>query len=283
MPEYAQELMTIIDGKKIAADILGTLRTRPRTGQFFAAAVVGEDPASLHFLSQKEKTARELGIDFRIHQLPGGMATDALRREIGRLAAPSRCGAIIVQLPLPEHVNKHYALNAIPKWKDPDLLSEAALGAFYSGRHPIVPPSVGAMDHLLRLYCGDLRRVSVVVIGAGLLIGKPIGFFLQNRVAQLTIIDRSAPHLKEKLAEADVVVSGAGSPRLFNGADLKPGALVIDFGYGRDKDGVIRGDFDPAAAEATYTPTPGGTGPILVAKLFENFFALIAEQESARA
>jgi methylenetetrahydrofolate dehydrogenase (NADP+)/methenyltetrahydrofolate cyclohydrolase len=275
--------MPIINGKKIASDILDSLRTRPHTKQFFAAVVVGEDPSSLHFLAQKEKTARELGIDFRIHQLPVDIATDALRREIGKFAAPSRCGALIVQLPLPDPIQKHYVLNAIPKWKDPDLLSEAALGAFYSGRHPIVPPSVGAMDQLLRLYCDDLRNASVVVIGAGLLIGKPIGFFLQNRVAQLTIIDRSAPHLNEKLSGADVVISGAGSPRLFSGAHLKRDALVIDFGYGRDHDGVTRGDFDPAGAEATYTPTPGGTGPILVAKLFENFFALVEIQKSDKA
>ena len=113
----------IIDGKTIANDIVSQLQALPKSGKFFGAALVGDDPASLNFLKQKERVSRELGIEFRLYQLPLSITTDALRAEIGRLAEPKTCGAFIVQLPLPEAINRYYVLNAIPKEKDVDCLS----------------------------------------------------------------------------------------------------------------------------------------------------------------
>lgn len=266
----------IIDGRAIAADIVAKLKAHPRVDKFFGAALVGNDAASRNFLKQKEKTARELGIDFRLYELPIEITTDKLREEIGRLAGQKNCGGFIVQLPLPESINKHYVLNAIPKEKDPDMLSEGALGMFYSGRGKVVPPSVAVVEEILKLYSKDLRQSSAVMVGAGFLIGKPVGFWLQNRVAELTVIDSHAKHLREKLKEADIVISGAGEADLFGAEDLKESALVIDFGFNRKHEKTV-GDFDPAGAEGkniSYTRTPGGTGPVLVAKLYENFYLL---------
>lgn len=274
----------IIDGKTIAGAIIERLKKLPKTEKFFAAVLVGDDAASLNFLKQKEKVARELGIDFRLHQLPLAITTDELRAEIGRLAAPKNCGGFIVQLPLPESVNRYYVLNAIPKEKDVDCLSESALGAFYTERGIIAPPSVATVEEILKLEHRDLRDLKVVMVGAGFLIGKPVGFWLQNRVAELVVLDASVKNIHEKLGDADIVVSGAGHAGLFSARHLKEGALVIDFGYGRNADGKTAGDFDPAGAtkggasadekNIHYTRTPGGTGPILVAKLFENFYTL---------
>lgn len=268
--------MVIVDGKKIAQEIIDQLKSRPEPDKFFGAVLVGDDPASLNFLKQKEKVARELGIDFRLYKLTYDKTTDDLRHEIGRLAGVKNCGGFIVQLPLPPTVNVHYALNAIPKEKDADVLSEAALGAFYTGRHPIVPPSVGTVEEILKRAYLNLRELTAVVIGAGFLIGKPVGFWFQNRVAELTMFDEHATHLRARLKNADVVVSGASQADLFGASDLKEGALVIDFGWNKFGEKVV-GDFNPAGVEekeGAYTPTPGGTGPILVAKLFENFYAL---------
>ncbi len=270
----------IIDGKAIEADIIERLKKLPKPPGFFGAALVGDDPASLNFLKQKERVAHALGIEFRLYQLPKTITTDALRAEIGRLAAPKPCGAFIVQLPLPESVNRYYALNAIPKEKDADCLSEPALGAFYTGRGKIAPPSVETVAEILRREHDDerdLRGMKAVVIGAGFLIGKPVGFWLQNRVGELVVLDASVRDVRAKLADADIVVSGAGKAGLFGAGDLKEGAIIIDFGFDRGADGKVRGDFDPAGADARgvrYTSTPGGTGPVLVAKLFENFYAL---------
>jgi len=276
----------IIDGKTIANDIVERLRAFPKSsaGKFFGAALVGDDPASLNFLKQKERVARELGIEFRLHQLPLGITTDELRAEIGRLAAPKTCGAFIVQLPLPEAINRYYVLNAIPKEKDVDCLSEAALGAFYTERGKIAPPSVATVEEMLRREYpamqknpGAMRELKAVVIGAGFLIGKPVGFWLQNRVAELVVLDASVKNIHDKLGDADIVVSGAGHANLFSARHLKEGAVVIDFGFSRGEGGEPVGDFDPAGADEKnirYTKTPGGTGPVLVAKLFENFHML---------
>lgn len=270
----------VIDGKQIADEVLARLKTLPKPGKFFGAALVGDDPASLNFLKQKEKTGRELGVDFRLYQLPLTSTTDELRAKIGELARPKNCGGFIVQLPLPDKVNRHYVLNAIPKEKDVDFLSEAALGAFYTGRSRAVPPSVGVVEEILKLEKRDLRDLTVVMVGAGFLIGKPAGFWLQNRVAELIVLDNTVKDVHARLGEADIVISGAGVPGLFGAKHLKEGAVVIDFGFstinasGKKK---IAGDFDPAGAEAKnihYTRTPGGTGPVLVAKLFENFYTL---------
>lgn len=267
----------IIDGKIIADGIVERLKKFPKTDRFFGAALVGDDPASLNFLKQKEAVARALGIDFRLHQLPLAIATDDLRAEIGRLAEQKNCGGFIVQLPLPEAINRYYVLNAIPKEKDVDCLSEPALGAFYTERGKIVPPSVASVEEILKLERRDLRDLKVVMVGAGFLIGKPVGFWLQNKVAELVVLDASVKNIPGKLGDADIVVSGAGHAALFSAQDLKNGALVIDFGYNRNAAGKTVGDFDATGADGKnihYTRTPGGTGPILVAKLFENFYKL---------
>jgi len=194
-----------------------------------------------------------------------------------------------VQLPLPESINRYYALNAIPKEKDVDCLSEAALGAFYTERGKIVPPSVATVEEILKREHRDLpsqadvlRDLKVVMVGAGFLIGKPVGFWLQNRVAELVVLDASVKNIHDKLGDADIVIAGAGHAGLFGPQHLKSGAVVIDFGFNRNAEGHIIGDFDPAGATGSsaeernihYTKTPGGTGPVLVAKLFENFYAL---------
>jgi len=268
----------VINGKNIADEIIKRLKALPRPQKFFGAAVVGDDAASLNFLKQKERVAKELGIEFRLHQLPDSVTTDELRREIGRLAQPKTCGGFIVQLPLPEAANRHYVLNAIPKEKDVDCLSEAALGAFYTERGAIVPPSVAVVEEILKLEHRALRDLKVVMVGAGFLIGKPVGFWLQNKVSELVVLDATVKNLPAKLGDADIVVSGAGHARLFSARELKEGALVIDFGFNQDG-GKITGDFDPAGSEEKnihYTKAPGGTGPILVAELFENFYKLNA-------
>ena len=268
----------IIDGKAISEEVLSRLRTRAKPVGFFGAALVGDDPASLNFLKQKEKVAKELGIDFRLYRLSADLPTDDLRAEIRRLAEPKSCGAFIVQLPLPENVNRHYVLNVIPKAKDVDCLGEQALGAFYTGRGKIAPPSVAVVEEIIkRELKEDLRNLKAVVVGAGFLIGKPVGFWLQNRVGELVVLDAAVRDVHSRLSDADIVISGAGSATLFSAEHLKEGALVIDFGFNRDAAGKIVGDFDPSAADGRgirYTKTPGGTGPLLVAKLYENFYIL---------
>lgn len=263
----------VIDGKKIADDILNALQAKPE--KFLAAVFVGDDKSSASFLAQKERAAKKLGVDFRLYKFPAEIKNDELREEVGKIAAHKTCGGVIVQLPLPEHLNRHAILNAIPPEKDVDVLGERSLGAFYAGRSKVLPPAVGAVEAILaEAKFAPLNECAVAVVGLGILVGRPIANWAMRR-AKETFLLRSTSDL-EILKSADLVIAGAGKAGLIKPSMLKAGVGVIDFGYD-DR----RGDFDAEAATesdpvgaAFYTPTPGGTGPILVAKLFENFYKL---------
>ncbi len=293
--------MTVIDGKRIAERIIGELKTKPRPEKFFAAIVVGEDPASMSFLGRKEKTAKELGVDFRLYRLGAELTNDELRKEVGTIANHKTCGGVIVQLPLPAHLNRHYALNAIPPEKDVDVLGERALGSFYTGRGKVLPPAVGTLAEILRAADRDIKTQKVAAVGLGLLIGKPIATWLMGKARELHLLHRGSDF--SILKNVDLVVTGVGKPKVVTPEMLSPGAGVVDYGYSLegegDPEGKMRlvGDFDPSTPQSNsgqalqsdsgqasmgqgsfYTPTPGGTGPVLVAKLFENFFLLNSEE-----
>lgn len=269
--------MQIIDGKEIATSILKELKSKPIPKQFLGAVLVGDDKSSISFLKQKERTAQELGVDFRLYRFPLEIKNDELRKEVGAIAAHKTCGGVIVQLPLPEQLNWYYILNAIPKEKDIDVLSERAIGAFYVGRNEVLPPAVGVIDEIARHWKLDIGNSTVAIVGLGLLVGRPISNWIMRR-AKETILLRSVSDLAF-LKQVDLVVTGVGSAGLVTPEMLKDGASVIDFGYGTLEE-KYSGDLDTRhIADHTtkisfYTPTPGGTGPILVAKLFENFYEL---------
>lgn len=295
----------IIDGKKIAQDIIDELKSQPVPKKILVAILVDENgstsspqvQASISFLKQKEKTAKELGVDFRLYKFGKNLKNDGLRKEIGRIAKQSRVGGVIVQLPLPDGINRRYVLNAIPPEKDVDVLSEKAQEAFRAGKSKVLPPAVGVVEEILsdtniRMHANDtndfLKDKRVAVVGLGFLVGKPISEWLKGnpsaglraRCAELYLLDKGNDF--SILKNADLVISGVGKAGLIKPETLKEGAAIIDFGYSMDESGKIRGDFDASKLGignwkleiAWHTPTPGGTGPILVAKLFENFYKL---------
>ncbi len=269
--------MQIIGGKAIASDIIERLKSRPLPKRFLGAVLVGDDKSSISFLKQKEKTAKELGVDFRMYRFPKDITNDELRGEVGKIAAHKTCGGVIVQLPLPEHLNQYYVLNAIPKEKDVDVLCGQALGAFYVGRSEVLPPAVGTVNEIISTLNIELENCSVAIVGLGILVGRPIANWIMRR-AKETMLLRSTSDLIA-LKDADIVITGTGRAGLISPDMLKDGASVIDFGYGT-VEGKYSGDLDArelavrAERLGFYTPTPGGTGPILVAKLFENFYEL---------
>lgn len=274
--------MKIIDGKKIAEEIIKKLKSQLKTEKIFAAILIGENPESISFLKQKEKIAEELDIDFRIYKFSADLKNDDLRKEVLKIALLKKVGGVIVQLPLPEHINRHYILNVIPRKKDIDVLGERALGAFYCNRNPVMPPAVGVVEEILRiddnLRTSEVQKLKVAIVGAGFLIGKPIAVWLMNEVKKLSIFEKGSD--LAELKNYDLVIIGVGRAGLIRPEMLKDGAGVIDFGYFIDDKGKIRGDFDNSqlldigSRLQFYTPTPGGTGPILIAKIFENFYKL---------
>lgn len=280
--------MREIPGKEIAGKIISQLKSRPVPKKILAAVLVGDDPGSISFLKQKQKTAKELGVDFRLYKFGAELKNDDLRKEMGKLAKLSRVGGIIVQLPLPAHINRRYVLNAIPIEKDVDVLSEKAQRAFAESKNPVLPPSVGVVNEILTIYDLQLTTSRVAVVGLGFLVGKPISEWLKDKTKELYLLDIGSDF--SILKNADLVITGVGKPGLIKPEMLKENAGVIDFGYGvetKDQEQEtsnskkIHGDFDTAHYNITtlkhlsfYTPTPGGTGPILVAKLMENFYKL---------
>ncbi len=282
--------MREISGKEIAQKIINTLKSQPKPEKILAAVLVGKNPASIGFLNQKEKTAKELGVDFRIYNFPEEIKNDDLRKEVNRITSLKKAGGVIIQLPLPTHLNSQYILNVIPREKDIDVLGERALGAFYNDRNPVLPPAVGVVEEILKSYTLNLKSSKIAVVGLGFLIGKPIANWFMGKTKEIYLLDEGSDF--EALKQADLVISGVGKAGLIKPEMLKNDAMIIDFGYSTNKEGKIQGDFNaseienylPAEALAkagkleirnlSYTPTPSGTGPILVAKIFENFYKL---------
>ncbi len=302
--------MEIINGKEIARKIIEKLKNKPKPEKILAVIKVGENSASASFIKQKEKVAKELGVDFRIYEFDdppaGGISQDDLRKEVVKIANLKNVGGVIVQLPLPAHinpvrsrpaegtattvsgrsasngVNNQYVLNAIPREKDLDVLGERALGAFYAGRNIVFPPTVGAAEEILKAISYQLKAARVAVVGLGQLVGKPISVWLMKKCKELYLLDKESDLII--LKQADLVICGIGKAGIIKPEMLKDSASVIDFGYERSEgqNGKIAGDFDPPQLADSptnqltgfYTPTPGGTGPVLVAKIFENFYTL---------
>lgn len=270
--------MQTIDGREIAQKIIDDLKNRKTSGKILAAVQSGSDAASTSFLAQKEKAAKELGVDFRLYKFPAELSQDDLRKEVGKISALSRVGGVIVQLPLPKNVDAQYVLNAIPREKDVDVLGERALGAFYTGRNKILSPAAGVVEELLQTTNYELQTKKVAVVGLGQLVGKPIAVWLMKKCKEIYLLDKDSD--LNILKQADLVISGAGQAGLIKPEMLKENGSVIDFGYSTEN-GKISGDFYSSNVSnfkfldsSFYTPTPGGTGPILVAKLFENFYTL---------
>lgn len=272
--------MEKINGQEIAGKIIANLKSQPVPKKILAAVLVDSTSSpqvgsNLSFLKQKEKLAKELGVDFRIYNFPEEIKNDDLRKEVNKIASLKKVGGVIVQLPLPEHLNKHYILNVIPREKDVDVLGERSAGAFYAGRNPVLPPSVGVVEEIVNATGFMLHTSRVAVVGLGFLIGKPIATWLMGKCPEIYLLDEGSD--LSILKQASLVISGVGKAGLIKADMLKADAVVIDFGYSM-KNGKISGDFDASNSllheSGFYTPTPGGTGPILVAKIFENFYKL---------
>lgn len=274
----------IIDGKQLSQEILEELKIRRAEikGKIrLAAVLVGENPASISFLKQKEKFAKELDIDFHLYKYPETYTTKDLRKQINVIGKSAINSGIIVQLPLPEHINTQVVLNAIPGEKDVDVLSEKLIGSFFVDRSNVLPPPVEVIKTIFDKYSVDLSGQHVAVVGAGALIGKPIIVWFINNRASVSVI-RSKTKNKEKILEiADIIISGVGEPNLIKGDSLKDGVIAIDFGYSFVNEKIC-GDFEFESVSKKarlITPTPGGTGPILVAALFRNLITLIENRK----
>ncbi len=274
----------IIDGKAIAQKILMRLETEVANLPFrpvFIDCVVGDDPVSLSYVRIKGKTAEKLGMEFKIAQYPATISTEALIDELTTLQGDARLCGLIVQLPVPEHIDKQAVIDAIKPELDVDCIGTVNMNAFYANEpSQITLPTAGAVIELLQSIDVSLAGKSIVVVGQGELVGRPVTQMLRAQNLEPNIADASTTNLAELLSDADIVISGTGQPNLITGSMIKDGAVVIDAGTAESNGGIV-GDVDFASVEpkaAYVSPVPGGVGPVTVAKLLENV-AVIARRK----
>lgn len=271
----------ILDGKNLSQETLTDLKTKISALDLkhslrLAAILVGDDPTSVAFLKQKEKAAQEVGVEFQLHAFPADISNERLRKAIGDIGRQQLVNGIVLQLPLPEHLNTQAMLNAIAPGKDVDVLTERNIGSFAVGRLPIDPPPVGGIKRLMERYGISLQDKYVVVVGQGRLIGRPAAWWLLEQRAAFAAVGNGAADLAALTEKADVIITGAGKPNLIGGDMVRESVVVFDFGSAHEGDAIV-GDvhFESVEPKASYiTPVPGGMGPLTVAMLLENLYTL---------
>ncbi|RJQ35966.1 bifunctional 5,10-methylenetetrahydrofolate dehydrogenase/5,10-methenyltetrahydrofolate cyclohydrolase [Candidatus Parcubacteria bacterium] len=272
-------MATLLDGKALAGQIIEELRAEyaklPRPLSL-AIVVVGGTEAIRKFVAQKEKVAHELGVNFRMHEYDAAISTDALRKRMAALAHDADPDGIIVQLPLAEHINQQSVLNAVPPEKDVDVLSARALGNLFVGKQRVLPGVVGAVKALLEAYAIDWTKKAAVIVGAGLLVGKPMAAWLLNERVTFSVVRSTTSDIGDYIRRADVVITGVGKPGLITADMVKDGAIVIDAGTSESAGKLVGDvDFEPVSNKASFiTPVPGGVGPLTVAMIYKNLLEL---------
>jgi methylenetetrahydrofolate dehydrogenase (NADP+)/methenyltetrahydrofolate cyclohydrolase len=270
----------IIDGKKIAQavrdEVAGDVaRFRERTGVIpsLAVVLVGDNPASLTYVGNKERGAREVGIDSVVHRLSADIPENEIIELVERLNRDPLVHGLLVQLPLPQGVNARRVIDNVSPDKDVDGITPQNFGRLLASRAPLEPCTPTGIMELLRRHGVAISGKSAVVVGRSDIVGKPIALMLMREHATVTICHTRTTDLARRVADADILVAAAGRPRMIEGAWIKEGAVVIDVGTTRAADGKLVGDvcFDEALARASFiTPVPGGVGPMTIAMLLKN-------------
>jgi methylenetetrahydrofolate dehydrogenase (NADP+) / methenyltetrahydrofolate cyclohydrolase len=269
----------IIDGKQIAAEIKeqikGEVRKLSEAGRppGLAAVLVGENPASVIYVRNKRKACEAVGIYSEEHKLPGTAAQEELIRLIGRLNQDSKIHGILIQLPLPKHIDTDRVLYAVNPAKDVDGLHPNNIGRLTMGTPVFVPCTPGGVMAMLDYHKIKIEGSRAVVIGRSNLVGRPVSLLLMHRNATITVCHSRTREIDAICREGDIVVAAIGKPRFVTAEMIKPGAAVIDVGINRMEDGSLAGDVDfPEVSKKAgwITPVPGGVGPMTIAMLLKN-------------
>jgi methylenetetrahydrofolate dehydrogenase (NADP+) / methenyltetrahydrofolate cyclohydrolase len=266
----------LMDGKGLAerlrAEIAEEVRQLGDVG--LATVLVGDDPASEIYIRRKHEAAQEVGIRSIDHRLPAETTQQELERLVDDLNAGDGVDGILVQSPLPEHLDETAAVQRLNPAKDVDGFHPENAARLYFGEPRFVPATPLGIMRLLEEYDVPLEGARAVVVGRSLIVGRPAALLLLHANATVTITHSRTADLAAHTREADVLVVAVGQPNVVTAEMVKPGAAVIDVGMNRTEDG-LRGDVDPATAEVAglITPVPGGVGPMTIASLLRNTVA----------
>ena len=270
----------ILDGKQVAAALRAELLAEATAfaaergrAPSLVALEVGGDPAAQSYVRAIRRACERTGLTFRHELLPDTITQPQLEQAIAALNADTEVDGIILQLPLPAHLDASRAIAALDPRKDVDGLHSINLGRLAQGLPALVPNTPAGGTELLRRYDVPIAGRHAVVVGRSNIVGKPMALLLLQQHATVTICHSRTPDLAAEIRRGDIVAVAAGKAGLVTGAMLKPGAVVIDFGINVADDGAVHGDVDFATAEpiaGAITPVPGGTGPVTNMMLIRN-------------
>jgi methylenetetrahydrofolate dehydrogenase (NADP+)/methenyltetrahydrofolate cyclohydrolase len=269
----------IIDGKALAAQVRAAAKpaverlTARGLQPGLAVIIAGDDPASHTYVRNKIKACADTGVRSELHRLPGNTTQSELLDRVQALNADPRVHGVLVQMPLPKHIDSTRVLDAVSPEKDVDGFHPANLGALVAGLPGIAPCTPAGVMKMLASEGVTLQGRNAVVLGRSTIVGKPMALLLLQRDATVTICHSKTTRLAEVTRQADILVAAIGRAKFVTADMVKPGACVIDVGVNRLEDGKLAGDVDYAAVREVaglITPVPGGVGPMTVAMLIHN-------------
>ncbi len=277
----------IIDGKTISsaerikiADECNKLKEKGITPGL-AVIIVGEDPASTVYVRNKERSCIEVGFNSQVIRMPESIEEKELLAKISELAEDEATDGILVQLPLPAHIDEKNVIAAIPPEKDVDAFHLENTGRIMVGDYRYLPCTPAGIMTMLEHENIDVCGKECVVVGRSNIVGKPMAMLLLNKSGTVTVCHSRTKDLAEVTRRADILVVAVGKPEFITGDMIKPGAVVIDVGINRCEDGKLRGDVHFESAEKTasaITPVPGGVGPMTITTLLKNTITAAKER-----
>jgi methylenetetrahydrofolate dehydrogenase (NADP+)/methenyltetrahydrofolate cyclohydrolase len=276
--------MKIIDGKALAAKLRAELKLKideKERKPGLAVVIVGEDPASRIYVRNKIKACAELGMRSYCHELPQNSSQEEVETLLDKLAADKEVDGILLQMPLPKHLNAELAALHIPFEKDVDGFSARNLGLLMQNKQLVAACTPAGVMKLLENEGVDLTGKHAVVIGRSETVGKPMAMLLLNANATVTVCHSKTKDLPKICKQADILISAVGRPKFVTADMVKDGAVVIDVGMNRDENGKLCGDvdFEEVKEKAScITPVPGGVGPMTITMLLYNTY-LMANKE----
>ena len=277
----------IIDGKLVASVIRNNIseevacfKKEYNVTPVLAVIIVGENPASLVYVSNKKRACEQVGINSYEIALSGDVSEEELLERIEILNADPSVHGILVQLPLPKHINEETVINAIDPQKDVDAFHPYNVGRIMTGNYTFLPCTPAGVIDLLDYYNINISGKKCVIIGRSNIVGKPMAHLLLERNGTVTVCHSRTADLAEETQKADILVVAIGKPEFVTADMVKPGAVVVDVGINRGADGKLVGDveFSGVSEVASYiTPVPGGVGPMTITTLLKN--TLIAAKQ----
>ena len=269
----------IIDGKKISQEIKDELKEKvaklKEQGTEIALAViqVGEDPASSVYVRNKKRACEYIGIESVAYEIPETTTQDELLAIIDDCNKNPKINGILVQLPLPDHIDEDTVIKAIAPEKDVDGFHPQSVGAMTIGEPGFLPCTPAGIIQLLKRSGVEIEGKECVIIGRSNIVGKPMALLLLRENGTVTICHSRTKNLKEVAKRADILVAAIGRPKFIDESYIKEGAVVIDVGIHRDANNKLCGDVDfdrVAPHTSAITPVPGGVGPMTIAMLMNN-------------